>query len=172
MTVARTWKGIPAISPDTLTIIGIFRETKDSPEKIVTKEELWAAIGRDPTSCVQTAKRHCLREYGLVIEWDRVAGGWRNMLGADNLLRRKAGVGSVRRKARQESEKLSAIDFAKLSDPQRLEACAVASVFGVIGQFTTAPSIKRIEGAVEKASAGGLPIGKTLALFHDSNGSK
>ena len=163
-------KAIPSISPDTLTIVGILRGL-DTAAKIVTKEELRAAIGRDPTPFIQTAKRHCLRDYGMVIEWDRPAGGWRNMLGADNLLRRTDGITSLRRKARRESEKLSLVDFAALGDAQRVEACAVASVFGVVAQFATSSGVKRIEGAVQTASAAGLPLGRTLALFHD-NGEK
>ena len=165
-------KLIPAISPCTLTIIGIFRELINSPEKLVTKEELRVAIGRDPMGLVQTAIRHMLRDHGIVIEWDRTARGWRNMVGADNLLNRKDGISSLRRKSRRESEKLSVIDFGKLSDPQKLETCAVASVFGTVTHFSTSSTIRRIEGAVEKASVAGLPIGKTLALFHENGTAK
>lgn len=162
---------IPAISADTLTIIGMFR-TLDSLEKIVTKAELWAAIGRDPTGYVQTAKRHMLRNHGVVIEWDRYAGGWRNAIGAENLLRRKRGMVGLRRKARRESEKLSAIDFDLLNDAQKMESCAVASIYGAVAHLSTTPSIRRIEGAIEKTSIAGLPIGKTLALFHENGSGK
>lgn len=163
-------KFILAISAESLAVIDAFHAL-DTKEKIVTKADLWAIVGRNPMGYVETAKRHLLRDYGMVIEWDRTAGGWRNMMGADNLLRRKDGIGGLRRKARREGEKLSVIDFAKLTDGQKLESCAVASICGAVACLSTTPSIRRIEGAIEKATAAGLPIGKTLALFHE-NGNK
>jgi hypothetical protein len=159
-------KPIPAISADTLTIIGMFREL-DGSEKTVTKEDLRAAIGRDPGSLVYTALRHMLREYGVVIKYVRKRGGWCRREGADNLLDRKDGISSMRRKARREGERLSVVDFAKLTDPQRVEICSVASIFGAVSHMATSHGIKRIEGAIQKADAAGLPIGKTLALFHN-----
>ncbi len=162
-----TQKVIRVISPDTLTIISMFREL-DSPEKVVTKDDLRAAIGRDPTGLIPTALRRMLRDHNTVIEWDRSVGGWRNMIGNDNLLGRKSGLSSIRRKARRNSEKLSVIDFAKLTDSQKVETCAVASICGAVAHVSTAHGMKRIESAIQKADAAGLPIGKTLALFHEN----
>ena len=162
-----TRKPIMAISADTLTIIGMFRAL-DTPDKILTKTELRATIMRDPMGLVYTAKRHVLKNYGMVIEWDRIAQGWRNMIGADNLSGRKDGYVSLRRKARRESEKLSVVDLTKLTDPQKIEACAVASIFGAVAHIATSSSVRRIENAVEKVNIAGLPLGKTLALFHDN----
>ena len=161
-------KVIPVISPDTLTIIAILRALE--PGKVATKEELRKAIGRDPTGLVYTALRRLLRDHNIVIEYDRDMGGWRKMEGGDNLLGRKKGLASMRRKGKREGEKVSVIDFGVLSDPQKVEACTVASIYGAVAHLSTASGMKRIEGAIQKADAAGLPIGKTLALFHDTNG--
>ena len=158
---------IKAISPDTLTLIGMLREL-DTPEKVMTKEAAKQAIGRDPTGLMGTAIRHMLRDHGVVVKYVREKGGWCRRDGADNLLDRRDGISSMRRKARHESERLSVIDFSKLSDPQKVETCSVASIFGAVAHVATAHGIKRIEGAIQKADAAGLPIGKTLALFHEN----
>jgi hypothetical protein len=162
-----TKKLIPAISPDTLTIIGMMREL-DTPEKTITKDDMRKAIGRDPSGLIHTALRHMLHDHGIVIKYVRDRGGWCRRDGADNLVDRKDGLTSMRRKARHESERLSVVDFAKLTDPQKVEACCVASLFGAVSHLATSNGIKRIEAAVTKADAAGLPIGKTLALFHDN----
>ena len=160
-----------AISQDTLVLIGMFRAL-DAPDKLLTKPEAHAAIGRDPTGLVGTALKHVLHEHGMLIEWDREKQGWRQMQGADNLVRRRTGLIAVRHKAHREAAKLSVIDFTKLSDLQKVETAAVASIIGAMAHLTSTPSVKRIEGAIQKADAAGLPIGKTLALFHETIGSK
>ncbi len=161
-----TFRLIGSMGPDTLTIIGAFKALDDA-EKIVTKEDLRAAIGRDPVGLIHTAIRHMLKDHGTVIEYDRVKGGWRKMTGADNLHGRKAGMAGLRRKARRESEKLCVVDFAALSDPEKIDACAAASIFGAVTHLSTTNGLKRIGGAIQKADSAGLPLGKTLALFHN-----
>jgi len=155
------------ISQDTLILIGMFRAL-DTPEKLLTKEDARKAIGRDPTGLVGTALKHVLHEFNILIEWDRVKGGWRRMEGNDNLTRRRKGIISMRHKSHREASKLSVIDFSKLTDPQKVETAAVASIIGAMAHFSTTPSIKRIEGAIEKADIAGLSFSKTLALFHES----
>ena len=154
------------ISQDTLVLIGMFRAL-NNPEKLITKDEARRAIGRDPAGLVGTALKHVLREHGILVEWDRHKQGWRRMEGNDNLLRRRSGITAVRHKTHREAAKLSVIDFGKLSDPQKVETAAVASILGAMAHLSTTPSVKRIEGAIQKADAAGLPIGKTLALFHE-----
>lgn len=161
-------KLIPAISADTITIISILRDTLSDPKMLVTKEDLRKAIGRDPTGLMATALRHLLRDHGMTVEYERLKGGWCNMVGGDNLRHRKAGVSCMRRKARREGEKLATIDFGKLTDPEKIETAAVASICGVVAHFAGTSSMKRIGGAIQKADAAGLPLGKTLSLFHDS----
>ena len=160
-------KLIPAISPDTLILIGLLK-TLDTPDKVLSKEQMREAIGRDPTGLLPTALRHMLRDHNVVVKYVRDRGGYSRRDGADNLHDRRDGLNCLRRKSRHESERLSAVDFGRLTDPQKVEACAVASLLGVVGHMATSPSVKRIESAVQKADAAGLPIGRTLALFHEN----
>ena len=167
-TASTTNKHIPGISADTLTLIGMFRNMK--PGDLITKKDAQRAIGRDPTGLVGTALKRVLRDDSILIEWDRDQKGWRRMEGSDNLTRRRSGISSLRRRSRREVEKLSVVDFGQLTDPQKVEAAATASIMGAIAHLGTGNSVKRIEQSIVKADVVGLPIGKTLALFHDGGG--
>jgi hypothetical protein len=155
------------MSEATRTVIEMFR-LLDSPEKVMTKEELSAAIGHEVTNgSITTAKRHLLHENNMNIEWDREKRGFRNMIGVDNIVRRRGDMKSMRRKARRGREKISVVEFNALTDTQKVEACAISSIFGVLAHMSESGSVKKIENAVTQANIGGLSIGSTLSLFSE-----
>jgi hypothetical protein len=158
---------IKVMSEATRTVIAMFRGL-DTPEKSVTKEELSAAIGQPVKyGSITTAKKHLLQDYNVYIDWDRYARCFRNMMGEDNLIKRRGDMKSMRRKARCGREKIAVMHFDKLTDEQKIEACAYASIFGVMSHISESSSIKKIESAVTKANVGGIPIGNTLSLFNE-----
>jgi hypothetical protein len=163
-------KIIPAISQDTLTLIGVLKTLKD-PALTISKAELDRAIGRNCSSLMMTATRHLRTEDGLVVEYDRPHGVYRGMHGEKNLNSRRKSLGSIRRRTRREAEKLGCIDFTALGDAQKIEAAAVASTLGALHQFTSPQSQKKIESSIQKAEASGMSFGRTIALFHE-NGNK
>jgi len=158
---------IRAMSEATRIVIAMFRQLTTA-ESSVTKEELSAAIGQPVKyGSITTAKRHLLHDFSMCIEWDRDARCFRNMTGEDNLIKRRGDMKSMRKKARRGREKISVVDFNRLTDEQKIEACAYSSIFGVMAHVTESSSVRKLESAITKASVSGLSIGNTLSLFNE-----
>ncbi len=159
---------IPAISNDALILVGMFRAMQVG--QILTYEEMTKAIGRDVTTSgrgvMNTAINRVLKDENIVVECVRLVG-FKRLDGKELIDAQRAGVQRIRGEAKRRSEKLSKLDLGKLDQTGLVEAYALQSMYGVMSHVATGRGVKKLESAVQKADSKLLPIGKTLALFHD-----
>jgi hypothetical protein len=130
--------------------------------QLMKYDELSKIIGKPIASArgaLQTARRHALREEGIVFGVERGVGIRR--LNADEIV--SASVSQrrfIRNKASRAAKELNAADYAMLSASAQLMATATMSIFLAIKSHVSDRSVQTLQ--VLGGSSKSLPIRETL----------
>ncbi len=135
----------------------------------ITYKELSSLVGEDVQKsaggALRAARRMCQRDKQIVTDPVTNVGIIRlsdneTVASGDSVMRK------IRRAARRGIDRVSAVSrFDDLPNESKIRHNALMSGFGVVAAFMKPKSIKKIEGAVNTAQTGQLPIGRTLEVF-------
>ncbi len=159
-------KQIPVLSIDAKTLYE--KLCSVAVGERVTYEQLTQCIGRNVQDkaygALTTARRMAQRENRIVFGVVRGQGLIR-LNDSDIVDAGSNGLAKTRRVVKKHAKILSCVqDFNQLSNEEKLRHNAALSLYGAIAQATKPTTVKQVESAVN-ASAGALPVGKTLQLF-------
>ena len=151
-------------SVDAKLIRSVLAESKVGD--VVTYEQLSKAIGRDvrehARSALGTARRGLLRDERIVFGVEQNVGLVRlndeEIVSSAESDRRR-----IQRTAKRSLQRLSVVDFDKLSEEKKRAHIVASAQIGVVAMFAKSSSSKRIESKVTGSDA--IPIGETLKLF-------
>ena len=156
---------IPAASNDTMILERMIVVL--GPGETVEYDAMSKAIGRDVRSSaagvLRTAMRRALRDHGIVVEAVRNVG-LRRVVGNELISAQRCGVDRIRREARRRVEKLSKLDVGSLSNPEKVSATAMASMFGAF-EITVPSFLLNKFGAAREGVIGSLVMGLTVGVI-------
>ena len=162
-------KSIPEMSVDTRLLYQRLAELQ--PGETITYEALSALVGHDVQRRRQnltSARNKALNEDGIVTEAVAKVGIKRltdhdNVSGTGEALRSR-----VRRATGKAVRKLMAVDFAALTQEDKIRQNAELSQISALKAFAKDHYTARLEAEVKKANVGmPLPLGRTLDSFKD-----
>jgi hypothetical protein len=131
-----------------------------SDMSVVVSEKISGASG-----CLQTARRHLLKEENIV--FDVVRGVGMTRLSDTDIVRASdKDVDGIRRKAKKSCRKLSAIrDYAAMPRDQQLAHTARMSMLVAVSHMAKDTNLAKLEQKAAGVTSRELPIAETLAAF-------
>lgn len=158
-------KAIPEISVDAQTLMG--RLKKMQKGEAVTYKELSALIAGNvqgkARGYLNTARNRLLMDEAMVFEAVRGIG-IKRMDDAQIISVGEQATGKIHRASKRALRKLNCSDAGNLTNDQKVELNAAASVTGVIALMTRPAKLALIKAAV-KTAENRLATGRTLDLF-------
>lgn len=158
-------KAIPEISVDAQTLMA--RLKKMQKGEAVSYKELSALISADvqkkARGYLNTARNRLLMDEAMVFEAVRGVG-IKRMDDAQIISVGEQATSKIHRASKRALRKLNCSDAGNLTNDQKVELNAAASVAGAIALITRPAKIALIKAAV-KTSENRIPTGRTLDLF-------
>ena len=160
-------RAIHEISVDTRTLYDRIITAKAGDE--ITYAALSELIGRDvqtvARSALHSARKMAMRDHNVVFGVVRNEG-LKRLADVEVVQTGEATVAKLRRVAKRGIRTITSVqDFAQLPDAAKIKHNTFASMFGAVAAMAKPASMKRLEGAVNAAQTGTLPIGRTLEAF-------
>lgn len=142
------------------------RLAKAQKGEVITYVALSEIIGSrvdGSTSALHTAFRRALRDHDMVFA--TVAGeGVKRLTDPEIVAQSEDLMQRQRRASKRAAEKLTKVDFASISDEEKVRHNAHLSLFGSVAHLSTRKQVEQVEAAVRK-SGHDLPIAQTLKMF-------
>jgi len=154
-------------SSDTKIIESVLAEA--SVGDVVTYEQLSKAIGRDvrefAVGSINSARKTLQAEKQIVFECETKVG-YRRLSGGEIIQASERDRKKVQRAANKAVNKLTCVDYDKLTPEQQRSHNVASAQLGAIAMLSTKASTHRIEKQISNGKP--LAIGETLKMFTES----